>query len=295
MTALLAALLVERGVISWTNKVIDSFPDWKVTKGAREITLEQLLVQKSGLPYTVSDKLWEKAYADFRGKPRDQRIDLLTAALQERLESVPGKKFIYSNTGYALAGAMLEKAGDRAWEDLVREQIFRPLYMTTAGFGPPSFPALVDQPWGHQFGEDGQAVALPRSDNPVSMAPAGAAHCSILDFAQYVAFHLAAAQGKVSALSRATLEKLYSPPSGTPPSEYAMGWMVMDRPWAGGKALTHAGSNKMFYSLAWICPVKNRAFVVATNIGDKDSSSTVANAADEVIAALVERFLGVRP
>ena len=57
------------------------------------------------------------------------------------------------------------------------------------------------------------------------------------------------------------------------------------RPWAGGDVLTHAGSNTMWYSVVWIAPEKDCAFVVVTNCyGDKARSGT-----DAAVAALLER------
>jgi len=45
-----------------------------------------------------------------------------------------------------------------------------------------------------------------------------------------------------------------------------MGWMVVDnQPWAGGPALTHAGSNTMWLAVAWLAPEKDFAVVVTCN------------------------------
>lgn len=292
MTALLATIMVERGELSWNTTVSDIFTNQPTAEGVADITLEQLLTHRSGLPFNVSDKLWAKAFTTFRGSGQEQRELFLKEALTEKLQRKPGQKYIYSNTGYALAGAFLERRAARPWEDLVRQEIFTPLHMTSAGFGPPAFPDLVDQPWGHTF-QKSEPIPQPRSDNPLSIAPAGAAHASITDFAQYAAFHLAAAQGKIPWLSKETLLKLYNPPKGRVFSsqDYALGWVVLDRDWAGGKALTHAGSNTMFFALAWIAPARNIAFVVATNAGSKTENDPAREGADETVVKLIETFL----
>ena len=45
-----------------------------------------------------------------------------------------------------------------------------------------------------------------------------------------------------------------------------MGWIVADdQPWAGGPALTHAGSNTMWLAVAWLAPNKDLAILVACN------------------------------
>ena len=45
--------------------------------------------------------------------------------------------FAYSNLGFIIAGAIAEARTGKSWEDLIREQIFAPLGIKSAGFGPP--------------------------------------------------------------------------------------------------------------------------------------------------------------
>ena len=62
-----------------------------------------------------------------------------------------------------------------------------------------------------------------------------------------------------------------------------MGWIVAEQPWADGAALTHAGSNTMWYCVAWLAPKKNFAVLVATNQG----GDAAAQACDDVAIALI--------
>jgi CubicO group peptidase (beta-lactamase class C family) len=296
MTALLAAIMIERGELSWDTTVRDLFSDRALAPNMGDITLEQLLTHRSGLPFNVSDRLWAKAFTKFRGTGQEERDLFFKEALLEKLQRRPGRKYIYSNTGYALAGAIIERRAGQAWEDLVQQEIFTPLHMETGGFGPPNFRGKIDQPWGHTF-EKGEPKAIPPRDNPLAIAPAAAAHCSILDLAQYASFHLAAAQGKGPFVSKTTLGKLYNPPpvGFFNSQDYACGWLVVDRGWAGGKALTHAGSNTMFYSLIWIAPSKNIAFVVCTNASSSEEPDPAQAAAEQVIFKLIQNYLHTKP
>jgi CubicO group peptidase (beta-lactamase class C family) len=208
----------------------------------------------------------------------------LIEALQESSAATPGTKFIYSNTGYALAGAMIETSAGETWEELVRKRIFEPLDLRSAGFGPPTRDENIDQPWGHSW-IDNRAQAVPPTDNPLAIAPGGGVHMSILDLARYAAFHLAAAQGKVASL-RPFQTALYEPPEN---SAYALGWKVEKHDWAGGNALTHAGSNTYFFAVIWIAPARDFACVVATNIGDH--GNIVAMKCDLVVADLIKQFI----
>jgi CubicO group peptidase (beta-lactamase class C family) len=283
MTALLAAYLDAENVIPLGTTVAKALPDWKIPGEVEQVTLELLLQNRSGLGNEPDPKLWRRAFSD-SGEPSQQRRRFLESFLADGLKAKPGDKYIYSNPGFSLAGAMLETAAKKSWEELIRERVFSPLNLNSGGFGPPGVSGELNQPWGHEW-RNGSAVAVPPSDNPPAIAPAGTVHLSILDFARYVASHLQAAQGKVPAL-RQYRRALYNPPDG---SDYAMGWIVTDRPWAGGKALTHAGSNTMFFTVIWIAPERDFACVVATNVGDRGNK--VAAGCDAVVGDLIKQFL----
>ena len=77
------------------------------------------------------------------------------------------------------------------------------------------------------------------------MGPAGTVHCSVPDWAKFAALHLAGEPWKGSKLLKpATFRTLHTPPPGR---EYAGGWIVVERSWAGGVALNHNGSNTSWY------------------------------------------------
>jgi CubicO group peptidase (beta-lactamase class C family) len=283
ITALLAAFLDREGTIHLTNHVGETLQGWKIPERAAGITLAQLLQNRSGLGSKPDDKLWRGAFVG-SGEAPLQRRRFLEGFLAAPLAGEPGTKYLYSNQGFALAGAMLETAAKKSWEDLVRERIFRRLSLKSAGFGPPSTTGEVDQPWGHVL-EAGKAKVKEPRDNPAAIAPAGAVHLSILDCARYAAFNLAAARGEIAEL-RDYRDKLYEPAKG---GNYAMGWIVEKRPWAKGKVITHAGSNTMFYTVIWIAPERNFACVVSTNIAD--SGNEVAAACDEIVGELIRSYV----
>jgi CubicO group peptidase (beta-lactamase class C family) len=281
-TALLAVMKRDR--LGLDAAVKEVFPDWDLPMDGETITLRLLLQNRSGIGNSPDPKLWESAFLVV-GSPEKQREKFLREVLKAPLEAEPETKYIYSNLGFALAGAMLEQKIGRPWEQMIREEIFGPMKLDSAGFGPPSPEAALDQPWGHQYDDEGSPSPVPPGDNPIAIAPAGLIHMSIIDLAKYAAFHLAAARGEIPEL-RNQREVLYSAPEG---SDYAFGWLVKKRTWAGGKALTHSGSNTMFFSVIWIAPEKNFAIVVSTNIGERDGS-VVFGKCDEIVAALISEF-----
>ena len=137
------------------------------------------------------------------------------------------------------------------------------------------------QPWGHHL--DGRDIKPTQRDNAPSMGPAGTVHCSISDWAKFAALHLAGERGDSKLLKPATLKTLHIPP---PSCEYAGGWQVVERSWAGGAALNHNGSNTSWYATIWLAPARDFAVLVATNQGDKQAAGACDQAASALIRAL---------
>jgi CubicO group peptidase (beta-lactamase class C family) len=287
MTAFLCGILVDEGKLKWTQTLGETFPELKKSMHPKyqAVTLEQLLTHRAGAPGDLSkDELWPKLW-QHKGTPTSARRLLLTGVTSKPPEATPGEKFIYSNAGVSIAGHMAETVMKKSWEDLMREKVFRPLGMTTAGFGAPGTPAKNDQPRGHKA--DGSPVEPgPTADNPVAIGPSGIVHCSIGDWAKFAAANLPSAKTKL--LKPETLEKLHTPAPGEP--KYAMGWIVLDnQPWAGGPALTHAGSNTMWMAVAWLAPKKDFAVLVACNQANDKACN------DAVLALISDHFKGERP
>lgn len=278
MTATLVARLIERGRLSWDTTLGSAFPDLaaRMDAGYRAATLERLLTHRAGAPADVPPELWAELWR-MRGTPAEQR-QTLVRGLTPMKPAAAG--FLYSNAGYALAGAAAETREGIPWEDLLKAHVLAPLGMTAAGFRAPE----GAQPWGHVW-QGGEAVPVPpgpQADNPPGIAPAGAVHASLRDWAKFALAHLAGARGKGGLLKPATLRRLHTPPPG---SEHAMGWISVDRPWAGGRALTHAGSNTMWYAVVWLAPEKDFGVLVATNLGGGPAEAAVDEAAGALIRA----------
>jgi CubicO group peptidase (beta-lactamase class C family) len=221
------------------------------------------------------------------GTTTAQRVNLIRLTLDKKPESEPGTKFAYSNTGYAIAAAMGEKVTGKSWETLIQEELFDPLGMTSAGFGPPGTKGQVDQPWGHSPMLGKLAVPV-QGDNPPSIGPAGRVHCTIRDWAKFISLHLRGARGEERTyLSPETFARLHRPPSG---GDYADGWMVVQRPWGGGTVLSHSGSNTMWYCVVWMAPQRNFAVLSATNVGGE----AAAKACDDASGAMIRRYMTMR-
>ena len=288
MTATLTAMLIEEGKLRWDTTIAEVFPELKgkMDKQYEAVTIEQLLHHRGGVPGDPPPAAWMQAWQE-KGTPTQQRREFIEAVLAQPPEAAPGTKMIYSNQGYAIVGAMLEKITGRDYETLITEKLFKPLHMDTAGFGPPGTTGKIDQPWGHV---QRLLMTIPlQADNPPAVSPAGRVHCSLDDLARFAMFHLRPGTNRL--LKPETLARLHALPKGVnaadPSESYACGWVVLQRGWAGGTALMHNGSNTMWYIVMWLAPEKNFAVIAATNIAGPNAEK----ACDDVATVMIEKWL----
>lgn len=282
MTATLAARSVERGLLRWNSTLGGTFPELSASMHPqlRGATLEHLLGSRAGVAPNLE---WWRVTASAHGV-RDQRLRAVAMAGAQAPAFAPGSRMLYSNLGNVLAGAMIERKARDAWEELMKLFVFGPLNMRGCGFGGVGTPGQLDQPWGH--GSDGGPVDRngPAADNPPVMGPAGSVHCTLADWASFVADQLRGARGERALLRAESYRRLHTPAPG---HGYALGWGTATRDWAGGVALTHNGSNTMNYSVAWLAPQRGFAVLVVSNQGGQRAM----RGTDEAASALIRLHL----
>ncbi len=106
---------------------------------------------------------------------------------------------------------------------------------------------------------------------------------SLEDWGRFLAWH-AGVDGPLGSTPR---EALHDP--GVV-GDYAGGWMVLERPWAGGAVLTHSGSNSLWFAHCWVAPERGWAVMAVTNSG----AASAPVACDRAIAQLVRRLEAAR-
>jgi CubicO group peptidase (beta-lactamase class C family) len=302
MTALLAAMLVEEGKLQWTSTVSDVFPELKgeMNSRLRVATLQQLLSHTSGIPYENKDlaKVLAESCSQ-EGNLDELRYWFVRKWSEYRLLDEPGAGFAYSNLGYTIAGAMIERRAGRTWEELITEKVFKPLKMRTAGLGPQSSIGKIDAPLGHTVvrGKVKPMFAGPNGDNPLIIGPAGSAHMSVLDFARWAGWNAGEGKRRPKLVKVETIRKLHTPVVkmsargnrnvGTPAEgKYALGWVAFRPDWSPYPLLMHSGSNGMNLAKIWIDPKRDFAMVFMTNIG----GSMADQALDALAGKLYARF-----
>jgi CubicO group peptidase (beta-lactamase class C family) len=277
MTATLVAKMIEKGRLKWESTVAEVFPDLAAgfDAEARTITILQLLSHRSGLKPNPDLVVYGGADGAM------ERLRVLQDELGKAPKHKPGTHYEYSNLGYAIAGAITERITGKPWEQAMQEEVFGPLGMASVGFGGTGTAGQVDQPWGHHA--NGQPVSGngPAMDNPPVLSPAGRVHCTIQDWARFIADQLRGARGEPALLKAESYKTLQTPPFG---GEYALGWLVVERPWGGGTVFNHGGDNTMNFANVWVAPRRDFAVLVCVN----QSGNTAFQATDEAVGELIK-------
>ena len=254
MTGTLTAILIDEGRLQWSTTLDDVFgsavkmlPAWK------PVTVRQLLNHRAGLPHDPALVFKPGPAAGL--SVQQQRAATVADELARPPEVTPGSEERYSNVGYVVMGAALEKITGSSWEALMRERLFKPLGIRTGGFGAPGTPGRVDAPWGHD--ERGRPVDPGRSDadNPPYFGPSGTVHMTMADWAKFTLMHLRGDSANPNRearllqpqtcdeLHRSPPGKVYSAGWGTGTIDYAKG----SRPGDKGLVFGHEGSNGLWY------------------------------------------------
>jgi CubicO group peptidase (beta-lactamase class C family) len=284
MTAVIVATFVERGKLTFDTTLGEVFSEFATgfPPEFRAITITQLLSHYAGVPANLA---WREIARSGAALP-EQRLAALKIASTTKLTSKPGTRYEYSHLGYTLAGAIAERVGGKPWEALMQEIIFTPLGMTSCGFGGVGTPGQIDQPWPHTSNGEPAASNGPAVDNAAVLGPAGTVHCSIADWSKFIADQLHGARGSGALLKADTYKTLHTPRLGN----YAFGWGVTTRVWAGGTVLQHSGSNTMNYCVLWVAPQRDVAVLAVTNQGG-DAAQRAGNEAVEAMVRLQETVL----
>lgn len=141
-TAILIAMLVEQGKLSYTESIAKYLPedlikDLHIYKGqdySKNITIEHLISNTAGLPDFYEEKPKEgKSFLDLildeptRYWTPQETLHWTKQNLKPRFE--PGKKCHYTNTAYNLLGLIIENITSNPYHEILHEYIFQPLSM----------------------------------------------------------------------------------------------------------------------------------------------------------------------
>jgi len=288
VTALLYARLVEQSRAAWDLPVAALFPDLAagLHPGWNERTVDEVFQCRAGVPANLTGAEMRAAWQD-----RTPLVGQRSAIAERTLARPPGPRgrFLYSNIGYVLIGAAIDRivATEGAdFETALAEHVLSPLGITTYGFGPP--PEI----WGHHCRFRLASLILGRgapadpskaqSDNPVVMNSAGRLHLSLADWLRLQRVFL---DQPAEFLSRATMDRLLAAPTGRDPP-MAMGWVHARI--GGHPVLAMQGSNTFWAATAAMDAARRSMAVIIANDGRSRILSAEARLAAHLLAAAVD-------
>lgn len=279
MTATMVARLVERGLLRWDAPLSEMMPDLAADMRPeyREVTLIDLFSHRAGLPENVSEEAFYQAfYKDGRPLPA-QRLAYLKRALSEAPVGPARGEPSYSNTGPLLAAAIAERATGKPYEQLMQEEVFGPLGMTSAVFG--QMPG-AGEPWGHV---DGRVADRPFDANTAFLLPAGGVRMSLADWARFCIDQLKGEDGAGLLLKAESYRRLHAPQGET---IFALGWGVAPR-MAGvmGPVLTHSGSDGNWFAFVALFPTGDNGVLVVANAADSMGGDAAAKSIARAVMA----------
>lgn len=128
-TSMLIMQLVQQGKISLDGKITDYLPNYPRKTGDK-ITIHHLLTHTSGIPNYTSFPNFRREMERNAYTPEAFMKTFADSALQFE----PGTKWSYSNSGYFVLGAIIERVTGTTYEQVLTENILKPLKMTGTGY-----------------------------------------------------------------------------------------------------------------------------------------------------------------
>ncbi|UED85354.1 serine hydrolase domain-containing protein [Streptomyces profundus] len=259
LTAVLVLRLRDEGLIDLDQPV----DRWLPTPHGGEATVAQLLSHTTGLASEAVGPWWERT----DGGLRPELADVFGP---EPLKHPRGRRFHYSNPGYALLGALVEWLRGDDWFSVLRREVLQPLGMTRTSYAAEE-PAV--RGWAvHPHADLRQPEPLVDTGR---MAPAGQLWSTSEDLGRFAAFLLAGDEAVLGADSLAEMRVPAVPPEPADWSVlYGLGLQLVrenERLYVG-----HAGSMPGFVAGLWLDPEERSAAVVLANATSGPGTAGVA-------------------
>ena len=292
MTATVLAILVERGLLTWdiTLPVALNSLAAVMHPSYSTVTLTMLCCHMSGLP----------AEAGKGRQVEDEELSAATVATARKLAAArllsapplysPGSRFVYSNAGYIVLGAVMEECTGSSWEELIVNELFRPLGITNYGFGCQADLQQRDtpnQPWPHVWCEGGIPVPVdPNSDAgamPLWRGPCGSVNCSMDEWAKYAKLHIDGFCGRLTPVLTPASFSILHCVAGE--HNYTYGGWYRKNHRLGYDTLFHSGCNRRGVATIWLAPTKCIAYMAVSNVGSKGGA---LNAIRELLSGMLK-------
>ena len=266
-TAMALLLLEDEGKLDLDDKVSKYLPG---ISGGDKIALRQLLSHTSGL-----QDYWPQDFSFAAMATPTTPQDILDIWAKKPLDYEPGTQWQYSNTGYVVAGQIVEKVAGEPLLSFLQKRIFKPLGMTSV--------VDMDKAIGPKFPQGYGRAAL----GPVRVATPAAAGWL------YAAGELSMSPTDLAKWDIARLERALLPDEDwegqetttklTDGKDTGYGLGVYNRVSNGRRVISHGGESVGFLSANNVYPESKSAIVVMTNTWSSPASGQITRGLAEIV------------
>jgi CubicO group peptidase (beta-lactamase class C family) len=253
VTATAVLQLSEQGLLSLDDPANLHLGDQRLAGDPDDaVTIRHLLTHTSGLSDVAQlEELW--------GRALPRTLDEIPGQLERREE--PGEVHRYNNSGYAVAGLIVERVSGLPYEQYLVQHVLQPLGVTTPAPIHPT-PAMLERmalPYVQAFDERPHPEPFVQYDG----YPAGDAYLTAEDMGRFLAAHLGGGVfDGTRLLSEASAAEAHRPGRG----RYALGWYVIEQ--EGRTLLSHLGGVPGFDAFMQGDVDRGIGVIVLSNSGD---------------------------
>jgi dipeptidyl aminopeptidase/acylaminoacyl peptidase len=260
-TATVVMQLVDEGLLDLDAPIADVLPELKLADPvvAQKVTMRHLLTHTSGIDGDI--------FTDTgRG---DECLERYVDQLVDARQNHPlGVTFSYCNSGFTLAGRVIEKLTGKTWDTAMRERLYTPLGLTRTGTLPEE--ALLHRAAVGHMTKDGKQEPAPVWVLPRSAGPAGTIFASTADVLAFARMHLdgGLAQDGTRVLSEASAAAMTEKQTDVPDpnalgDSWGLGWIRFG--WDGRRLIGHDGNTIGQSAFLRILPEQRLAVTLLTN------------------------------
>lgn len=313
-TALAVHRLAEEGQLRISDPVIRHLPEFGTPdpRWTRRIRLHHFLSHTSGLPplpslyYTSARSLARSPVNDPRASrkvgidPDHPPIDTYEQLMEflrttpYRLLGPPGRYFSYSNEGFGLLGAVIERVSGRRYERFLEDEILRPAGMGSTTFDSgimfrsPEVTTLYSPPLPPR--KKGWVASQDWWED-TCMRAAGALRTNLDDLERYLEIYRTGGRvGGTRIVRKSTLAAMARPYASVAPGLFYGHGLAVRPDFPGGPLVLHSGGLKGVSSLVAVLPTKG---ITAAALGNRDESEVPGLAVQAGLNFLLGRRLSV--
>lgn len=275
------AVLVDRGLLAWEDRVIDHLPDFRMYDPwvTREFQVIDLLAQRSGMtPYALGEMA-------ILGYSREQMVEAI-----RHLEPITSfrSSFGYQNVLHLVAEQLVMKlGGTESWEAFLRQALLEPAGMTHTSNEAAVIAASDNHASGHARNR-GSVHPIPFLPEFYEMGAAGNINSNITDMARWLRLQIN--RGELDGrriVGEEALTHTWRPQISVSATEsYASG--LVARSDAAGRVVWHNGGTAGFASFLGFDPDRKLGIVVLTNLALAGAGDAIGNRFLDMVRGLPE-------